>query len=241
MMESRVVPEQYVVKPGQSLLLGGGVVRLVPRTEDLVFLFYPFVPGGLRPHVTSHEKAVAIQTGSFPETGEAYSGNVPTLLTPEAQGKIRSAGTFKLEWDVTKKRAGPLTSKAAGKQKAENLPFVVYSADILIESLGWIEIVAQVRNRRNSFITPPKTEDAFSDDFWDKVVEGNKAQVPEVEVFTPGGKGVDVRRPMGAWLLGGPKKVASSARRGRPRQTVSMARRKEGGARGSRNETAVEA
>lgn len=26
-MESRVVPEQYVVKPGQSLLLGGGVLR----------------------------------------------------------------------------------------------------------------------------------------------------------------------------------------------------------------------
>lgn len=210
-MKSRVTPEQYSVKPGQSLLLGGAI-RITPKTEDLVFLMYPFVPASLTPHVTATHKAVAIQTGFHADSGEPYAGTVPSVATDAARKSMTSAGTFKLEWDVTKRRAGPVTSRSDGKQKADNLPFTVYSADLLIEGVGWVELVAQVRSKRGY-------EDPFS--------EG--PTVPEVEVFSPKGKFVGLRRPMNAWLLGGKKKKPVHEQRARPRQTVSYQRRKAGG------------
>ncbi|KAF2479031.1 hypothetical protein BDY17DRAFT_231910, partial [Neohortaea acidophila] len=143
MMKTRVVPEQHTIKPGQSLLIGG-LVRITPKTHDHVVLAYPFVP--LEPHVTSTDKAVAIQTGLY-ENGEPYSGTVESIITDSARNDIRSAGTVRLQWDVTKARSGPLTHKAAGKMKAANLPFTIYSADILIEGVGWVELTCQVRSR----------------------------------------------------------------------------------------------
>ena len=223
-MKSRVKPEQNSIKPGQSILIGG-LIRITPKTDDLVFLAYPFVP--LDPHVTSTAKAIAIQTG-YGEDGEPYSGTVPTIATDEAKQDIKSAGTFKLQWDVTKTRAGPLTSKVAGKMKAENLPFIVYAADLLIEGVGWVELVCQVRNKRKSFIP-----DAFD------LAEG-KAEFPEVEVFTPTGKFVGVRRPLNAWMVGGPKKTPKHRARGRPRMSISFQRRKEGGKKGGAKAAAAE-
>ncbi|SMQ46203.1 unnamed protein product [Zymoseptoria tritici ST99CH_3D7] len=212
-MKSRVTPEQHTLKPGQSLLLGG-IIRITPKTDDLVFLAYPFTP--LKPHVSS--KAVAIQTGTN-EDGTPYTGTIENIGTQTAKGRVKSAGTFKLEWDVTKPRAGPLTDKTAGKQRAENLPFMIYSADILIEGVGWVELACQVRKKRS--LLP----DSF--DGIDTAVD-----VPEVEVFTPKGKFIGVRKPMNAWLLGGPKKVPKHLQRARPRMSMSMQRRKEGGRRG---------
>lgn len=210
-MKSRVTPEQHSVKPGQSLILGGAI-RITPKTDDLVFLMYPFVPPSLDPHVTSTDKATAILTGVHPETQEPYSGTVPSIATDAARQSMVSAGTFKLDWDVTKRRAGPVTSRSDGKQKAENLPFTVYSCDILIEGVGWVELVAQVRSRRG--------HDPFGD---------YGTTVPEVEVFSPKGKFIGVRRPMSAWLVGGQIKKPVHESRARPRQTVSLQRRKSGG------------
>ena len=153
-MQSRVVPEQYTIRSGQSLLLGG-IVRITPNLgQDEVMLAYPFIPeGALAAHVTGTHKAIAIQTGvhsshSLGREGQVYEGNISSIATEAAKGKVRSAGTFKLEWDVTKRRSGALTDVAAGKQKAANLPFVVYSADVLIEGVGWVEFVCQVRRRQ---------------------------------------------------------------------------------------------
>lgn len=210
-MESRVTPEQHSVKPGQSLLLGGAI-RITPKTDDLVFLMYPFLPPALNPHVTATDKAIAIQTGVHPETSEPYSGTVPSISTDAAKQSVSSAGTFKLEWDVTKRRAGPVTSRSDGKMKSENLPFTVYSADLLIEGVGWVELVAQVRRRRDA-------ADPFAE----------MPGLPEVEVFSPKGKFVGIRRPMNAWLLGGQLKKPVHAQRPRPRQTVSFQKRKSGG------------
>lgn len=210
-MKSRVTPEQHVLKPGQSLLLGGAI-RISPKTEDLVFLTYPFVPASLKPHVTATDKAVAIQTGIHPETQEPYAGNVTSIATDTARKNMASAGTFKLEWDVTRQRAGPVTGRSDGRQKPENLPFIVYGADVLIEGVGWVELAAQVRRKRVSV-------DPFS--------EG--PAVPEVEVFSPKGKHIGLRRPMNAWLLGGQLKKPVHERRARPRQTISYQRRKAGG------------
>lgn len=218
-MKSRVVPEQHTIKPGGSLLLGG-IIRITPKTDDLIFLACPFTP--LKPHVSNTEKAKAIQTGVH-EDGTVYTGSVESIATKKAKSRMKSAGTFKLEWDVTKARAGPMTDKTAGKQKAENLPFIVYGADILIEGVGWVEITCQVRSRRKSLIS-----DALSAQFGDDGTP-NVDVTPEVEIFTPKGKFIGIRKPMNAWLLGGPNKVAKHKQRPRPRMTISMKKRKEGG------------
>lgn len=216
-MESRVTPEQHSIKPGQSLLLGGAI-RITPKTDSLVFLMYPFVSPALHPHTTATDKAIAIQTGIHPETKEPYAGTVPSVATDAAKQDMSSAGTFKLQWDVTKRRAGPVTSRSDGKQKAENLPFTIYSADLLIEGVGWVELVAQVRSKPGMLQSGPG-EDAF----------GSWSGVPEVEVFSPKGKFVGIRRPLNAWLLGGQKKKPVHEQRPRPRQTMSFQRRKAGG------------
>jgi hypothetical protein len=138
-MTERIKPERLVLKPGQSLVLGGGLVRITPVTEDLVFLIHPFVP--LDPHVTRTDKAIGMQA-------QDGTSHVPSILAPYAGRGIKSAGTFKLKWDVTKKLGGALTSSVAGKMKPENLPFTIWSTDLLIEGVGWVEISAQVRKPR---------------------------------------------------------------------------------------------
>jgi hypothetical protein len=137
-MKSRVVPEQQVIKPGQSLLIGG-FIRITPTTPDLIFLSYSFTP--LEPHVTSTEKAIAVQE----QTEEAP--NVENVSAPGTGERIQKAGAFQLCYDVTKQRAGPITRKEAVGLSVDRLPYRVLGLDILIEGCGWVEIVAQVRTR----------------------------------------------------------------------------------------------
>lgn len=224
-MKSRIVAEQLTIKPGQSILLGG-LIRITPKADDLIMLAHPFVP--LKPHVTATDKAIAIQTGVHPETSEEYTGNVATISTESAKRTVKSAGIFVLEWDVTKSQSGPLTARDAGKMRAKNLPFIVYGADILIEGVGWVELTCQVRNRRKSFITE-SFKDALGEGTFRREVE---AGPPEVEVWSPEGKFVDVRRPMNASVTGGKRKLPVHKRHSRPRQTIGYQRRKEGGRRG---------
>ncbi|KAI4716579.1 hypothetical protein E4T48_07242 [Aureobasidium sp. EXF-10727] len=235
-MRSRVVPEQMSIKPGQSLLLGGGLIRITPTTPDLVFLSYTFLP--LHPHITSTEKAVAI------ESGERAAG-LHTIMTKEARENLASAGTFKLEWDVTRQRAGPLTSKSAAKLKPEQLPFIVYSADILVEGVGWVELVAQVRKsaKNKPTYTPPSSKvidtntlPASSDSettTW-KPLGPPEEEVPhdpfpQVEVFSPKGKFVAVRPPMVASLLGGKKAPTANTRKSRPRLSMKSLKHSQRG------------
>ncbi|KAK4547931.1 hypothetical protein LTR36_010650 [Oleoguttula mirabilis] len=231
-MKSRVVPEQYIIRPGQSLLLGG-LIRITHKStsaDDPVILAYPFLPPAFTPHVTGTHKAIAIQTGthsaeSHGREGEIYTGTVETIATDTAKTKIKPAGTYSLEWDVTKRRAGPLTDPTAGKQKAANLPFMVYSADVLIESVGWVELVCQVRRRIESLLSPGALGALDIED------TDARGMLPEVDVFSPEGKYVGLRRPMCAWLLGGKKKTPVHERRLRPRQTISVSKRREGSRR----------
>lgn len=226
-MTDRVMPEQHVLRSGQSLLLGG-LIRITPLNlpTGARLMAYPFLPSAFTPHVTGTHKAIAMQTGvhsslSRGREGEAYGGTVSSIATEAAKADMRSAGHFHLQWDVTKRRAGPLTHPAAGKQKVDNLPFVVYSADVLVEGAGWVELVCQVRRRLDSFL-PGKSDDVGEDAF------GVVGEIlPEVEIFSPEGKFVGVRRPMNAWLLGGPKKTPKRERRNRPRATIGMQRRRE--------------
>ncbi|QPG94565.1 hypothetical protein C2857_006389 [Epichloe festucae Fl1] len=138
-MKKRIVPEQVTVKPGKSIILGGGLIRITPRTPDMVFLVYNFTP--LEEHLTTTEKAIAFQD----QTRE--SAGVENITLPGVGDKMAHAGSFKLCHDVTKKRAGPLTRKNAVGLQVDRLPFRVVSVDILIEGVGYVEIVAQVRAR----------------------------------------------------------------------------------------------
>jgi hypothetical protein len=235
-MRSRIGPEQMTIKPGQSLVLGGGLVRITPKTPDLVFLSYTFLP--LHPHITSTEKAVAVASG------ERVTG-LHTIMTKEGREKMASAGTFKLEWDVTRQRAGPLTSKSAARLKPEQLPFKVYSADILVEGVGWVELVAQVRKsakNKPTYTSPPKettdsdvapTSSDSETTTWKPLItpEEQIAQdiFPQVEVFSPKGKFIAVRPPMVASLLGGKKAPTASTRKSRPRLSMKSLKHSQRG------------
>lgn len=203
-MKSRITPERYVLKPGSSLLLGG-LIRITPKTPDLIFMAHPFVP--LKPHLTSTEKAVGIQNGTS-------DLQVPNIADPAVQITMASAGRFKLETDVTKKYAGPLTRRDAAGLKTSVLPFIVYATDILIEGCGWVEIVAQVRKPK----APTDALSALSP------VELT-TEYPEIEIFSPDGKFISQRQSISAFCTGGPLKKPTTARPRRSMRSVKNQRK----------------
>ncbi|KAK3397183.1 hypothetical protein B0T20DRAFT_415469 [Sordaria brevicollis] len=167
-MKLRVVPEQETIKPGQSLLIGG-FIRITPKTPDLTFLAYSFTP--IEAHVTGTDKAILVQ-----EMKEG-APNVENIALPETAEKIKHAGSFALKYDVTKQRAGPLTRKNACGFKVDSLPFRVLSIDILIEGVGWVEIVAQVRAKSLQY-NPMVDEQA------DKEEEATETEEKKEEYWT---------------------------------------------------------
>lgn len=239
-MKARASPEQHVIKPGQSLLIGG-LIRITPRTPDLVFLGYAFTP--IEPHLTATEKAVEIQ--------QQTSGiNACNISVPGTGEKIKHAGSFKLQWDVTKKRAGPITRKDAVGMKVDRLPYRVLSLDILIEGCGWVEITAQVRTK-NLFAPPPALpkskpsskkaikagrEEILQElDLSDPDVEDESSQQaapgepepnwPVVDVFSPEGRFIGCRPPLNAWLYNKVRKTAETSKK-RPRKSMTGAKRR---------------
>ena len=206
-MRHRVKAEQISVKPGQSLLIGG-LIRIECVTPEVVLLACPFVP--LPYHVTSTEKATAVQT-------QQISSGIPTITSPGTGEKITSAGTFHLEWDVTKNRTGPLTTSAGVGLKPSVLHFVVFSADILIEGCGWVELSVEIRKRA---LEASQANSDIRD-------INNKSMFPAVQVFSPEGKSVGIRRPMGAWMMGGSRPLPVSRRKTRPRRSMKGAKKRE--------------
>ncbi|TVY85238.1 Mitochondrial genetic interactor of prohibitins [Lachnellula suecica] len=143
-MRSRIRPEQQVIKPGQSLLLGG-FIRITPTTPDLIMMGYAFTP--IEAHLTSTVKAIGTQD-------QTRESSVLNISLPGTGKKIASAGVFPLKWDVTKERSGPLTATTAAGISPDRLPYRVLATDILIEGCGWVELVAQVRKRPREMTTP---------------------------------------------------------------------------------------
>lgn len=252
-MKKRIVPEQVTVKPGSSLLLGGGLIRITPRTPDMIFLMYNFTP--LDEHLTSTEKAIAFQNQTHQSTG------LENITLPGVGDKMKHAGTFKLDHDVTKKRAGPLTRKNAIGLSVDKLPFRVLSVDILIEGVGYVEIVAQVRTRTLERILesqnaprdverdtipkeePKDTSDPFSSMYNmrrdtaanDRATEPKvqlqlqpqeSADWPAVDVYSPEGRFVGSRKPINGWLNNKPRELAEH-KRSRPRRSMKGAKKLE--------------
>ncbi|ROT43396.1 hypothetical protein SODALDRAFT_268999 [Sodiomyces alkalinus F11] len=240
-MQKRIKPTQYSIKPGQSLLLGG-LIRITPKTPNLIFLGYNFTP--LEEHLTATDKAIGFhdQTRTAP--------GVVNIATPEAASQMAHAGTFQLRHDVTKLRAGPLTRKDAINLDIERLPFRVLSTDILVEGVGWVELTAQVRTKQ-LYARPiaeeapqPDPEELAKDPF--AVLEqlardGKKGESaprkgptrgptepnwPLVDVYSPLGKFVGSRAPMNGWLLNKPR-VLDKHKKARPRKSMKGAKKRE--------------
>ena len=244
-MTSRPKVSQHNIKPGQSLLLGGGLIRITPVLDandpSTTVMAYPFVP--LDAHVTATEKAVGMQQ-------QDRESGIESILAENVGEKFKSAGTFTLDTDVTKHHAGPLLRAGV---PLERLPFRVYSTDLLIQGVGWVELVCQVRRRRQTKSTNVIPQVAPSPDesmVLEARADANEEEVtfqpyapaletpppktdspsfPSVDVFTPEGKHISKRTPLGAWTLwkeGGSKhqRIAASVR---PRQSMRGAKKRE--------------
>lgn len=238
LMKARITPEQNVMKPGQSILIGG-FIRITPRTPDLIFLSYAFTP--IKPHLTSTEKAIAIQS----QTGGV---NVENISIPGTGEKIKHAGSFALKYDVTKKRTGPITRRDAVAMKVDRLPYRVLSLDIIIEGCGWVEITAQVRTR-DLFKPPPPPppptnpvttyidvggEQILQDldlspeqDQKERHQDTTEDELcwPVVDVFSPEGRFIGSRPPMNAWLYNKILKTPETSKK-RPRRSMTGVKKK---------------
>ncbi|GAM36706.1 hypothetical protein TCE0_018f06005 [Talaromyces pinophilus] len=194
-MTKRINPsEQLSIRPQQSLLIGGGLIRITPKNipEDCTVLAACFVP--LETHITRTEKAIEIQSGVRKyNTGGGDRGNSvikPDYLTKaETEGEastIRSAGTFTLSTDVTLSHLPSMIKKKWDdhgiRPNLDTLPYRVYATDILIEGCGWIELTAQIRTKGR--------QDLQAD---------MNMLLPQIEVFTPLGKHVASRLPLETW------------------------------------------
>lgn len=226
-LKSRVIPEQYVIKDGRSLLIGG-FIRITPRDPDLHFLTYAFT--GLKPHLTATSKAIDIQA-------QTTDIKVDNIAVPGTGKQIKHAGAFKIKYDVTKRRAGPITAKDAVGIKVERLPYRVLSLDILIEGCGWVEITVQVRTK-NLFgqtrgknaepevlqeldLSAPEQTETTSE-----ATETSEPNWPIVDVYSPKGRFIGSRPPLNAWVHNKPKKSAASKRK-RPRKSMAGAKKLE--------------
>jgi len=182
-------------------------------TDDVIIMAHCFTP--IKPHLTSHRKASAILGG------EVESGVRSLIANAEAQNKMASAGIFRLTDDVTRTYAGPLTRKDAVGLDPARLPFVMYGTDILIEGVGWIELIAQLRKPKSSAVKRQlQVEDQNLD--IDLTIEGipedpTKPPYPEVEIFSPEGRFIGQRQCISGFALGGPLKKKVGAR---PRQSM---------------------
>ena len=143
MMDKRCKPMRESIKPGRSLLVQGGLVRITPTGNDVLLAasFLPF----RETHTTHNDKATAIQAER-----RGYPGK---KITKEGFGQaIASAGVFDLKYDVTNYHMPTSYAKAVNDRGASlpQLPYRVMAIDLLLEGCGWIELTMQVRRKSST-------------------------------------------------------------------------------------------
>ncbi|KIX05550.1 uncharacterized protein Z518_06422 [Rhinocladiella mackenziei CBS 650.93] len=246
-MTHRPTVTQYNIKPGQSLLLGGGLVRITPILDEkdpsTIVMAYPFVP--IKAHVTSTEKATSIQL-------QQRESGIESILAEDAGAAMTSAGRFSLKTDVTKSRAGSVIRAGVDISK---LPFQVYATDILIEGVGWVELACQVRKNRRQpqsatiqaqhveearsveetigSTVPTAEELSFDTETFTPFTSSNLAthadspNFPQVEIFTPNGNFIGQRPCLDVWQSWNTGKPRKQIRASRPRKAMSGAKKRE--------------
>jgi ribosome biogenesis GTPase A len=229
-MTTRVKSLKYTIKPLQVALLGG-FIRIACNNPSVTLLVHNFTPLNL--HVTSAEKADEIQN----QTGVV---NVESIAEPGTGSNIKSAGKYKMKYDVTKELSGPLTSHTGAKVRVEKLMFKVFALDVLIEGVGWLEITAQVRTRARFDtqtadakegveifrpVQPLESEASEVPRKDDREVKEEDEYIdplsPEIEIFSPEGKFIGTRRPMKTSVLVEKKGATKS----RPRKSMKGAKK----------------
>jgi hypothetical protein len=225
-MQTRPTVLQHNIKPGQSLLLGGGLVRITPLLDEndpsTIVLAYAFVP--IDAHVTATTKAIATQL-------QEWESGIKSILAEGAGAKMASAGTFTLKDDVTKARAAPLLASGVSPNK---LPFRIFATDVLIEGVGWVELVCQVRRRRQAVRSVVAGPDGDPPNYLERTkalaADDNEFGLPQVEIFTPDGKHIGQRRSMQAWKLWQDVQRSVGRKRSltaRPRKPMKGAKKRE--------------
>ncbi|RAL09641.1 uncharacterized protein BO97DRAFT_395961 [Aspergillus homomorphus CBS 101889] len=227
-MTKRSAFQRLTVKPGQSLLLGGGLVRITPVNPEDVILAACFVP--LATHVTRTEKAIEMQRGERALPGDPF-------LREDALQTIASAGRINLQWDVTQSHLPHSLARAVAEKRIKNpkVPYRVLATDLLIEGCGWIELTMQTRTKQrdaHALNLDEFNEDLDDDDFVresqedDDVDAGLFTSHPQVEVFSPHGRHIGSRAPLECWKYIAEKKAADKRVHGaRGRQNISRQHR----------------
>ncbi|KAI9892946.1 MAG: hypothetical protein M1814_000830 [Vezdaea aestivalis] len=198
-----VEPLQLVIKPGQSLLLGG-LFRITPvaHNSDLVLLAFPFL--NFDAHVTSTEKAIEIQQG-------LRTPGFNSIAKENIGPNIKSAGVFQLSDDVTKVSTGSLTANDAGGMRPVNLTFKVLGTDVLIEGCGFVEVRTQVRKR----LLEGNGKSSDRDGSTTSQPE-TTTWLPSIEIFSPEGKFIGTRTSLSIGSLLQPKRNDAKRRSRRP-------------------------
>ena len=200
----RISAKQTTILPGGNSLLISNLIQIKPTDPSLTILAAPFVP--MRCSIRSNDSATSILNQTQPATSaENIARN---LARSEIASAITSAGTFKLAYNITKERSGPLTRRDAAFLHPSTLPFEIFGADILIEGVGWVELSCQVRKRFLEELGDPRWR-------------------PEVEVFSPYGKYIGIRRPMNAYLHIGARPKPRSQRTQRPRRSMKGVKKEQ--------------
>jgi hypothetical protein len=134
------------------------------------------------------------------------------------------------------------------------LPFQVFATDILLEGVGWIEVVCQVRKsslKRRSFF-PSAAASVSANDIDENVPTAESISLepsslgaldaassshpfgqpeslnyPKIEIFSPDGKFIGQRPCLGAWELWQQGKKQEMKRTGRPRKPMSGTKKRE--------------
>lgn len=211
---------------GQSMLIAG-VILITPKTctdAGPVVLAYPFT--SLPVHVTSTRKALQhmrdpdpgaragmqlFQKASAPDSPDAAPPDSPDVAS-SLPAHFASAGTYALSNTVTQLRNPFLPDKGPAALAA--LPYRVVATDLLLAGLGWVELVAQVRQHQRQHDEPAAVC---------------------VEVFTPRGKGVGQRSTMGADMLRkkGEQLAGVARKTSRPRRSMKGDKKRRKMERGS--------
>ncbi|KAI9038159.1 uncharacterized protein KD926_011201 [Aspergillus affinis] len=198
-MTKRVKPERHSIKTGQSLLLGGGLVRITAVNPDHVMMAACFLP--IEAHITKTEKAIEMQAQQ-----RQYPGD--NIVKEGSGDTIASAGVFDLKWDVTQSHLPVSIAKAMQDKGTQppRLPYRVMSADILVEGCGWVELTIQVRANAGGDESPGSS--------------------PQVEVFSPNGQHIGLRRPIECWRFTAEKQSSDKRKKAsRGRQSIGQKKR----------------
>lgn len=221
---------------------------ITPKTPDTIFLMNPFtrVPG----HIAITRKCINFLNHPEPATVinnperlyqdptkldiitpyRKFSGPSDVHIMPGPDGSsdimlptnYKSAGVFTLNEDVTAQRNPMLEDRSP--KAVDSLPYKIFSTDIVLAGIGWVEVHAQVKKNK---------------------VTGEYPKL-EVEVVSIEGKGVAQRKCMnaypklmeGARLAGKLKKHAKRPRLSKKgeKKRLKMLARNGGFARGPRGE-----